>query len=51
MGRQLGRAHVPARREDVFQAKGVFSHTIIGRPRLRKQTDRGDAIPPGLAGF
>jgi hypothetical protein len=41
-----GRARVPARREDVFQPKGVFSPAIVkGRP-ASLTTDREDPPTP-----
>jgi hypothetical protein len=45
-----GRARVPARRDDVPQPKGAVLSPITTRVRLRKQTDREDAIPPGPLG-
>ena len=45
-----GRARVPARRESVLEAIGVFSVLDQGRLWASGTTDRGDAIPPSALG-
>jgi hypothetical protein len=44
----MGRARVPARREDVPEANGAFSSLIKGRLWASGTTDREDAILPAL---
>jgi len=45
----MGRARVPARREGVLEANGVFSVLDQGRLWASGTTDREDAIPPSAA--